>query len=559
MISQNDCLPKIIRSSLTMGLVSLLMLASMVLPAIAKLPPTNEMIGQEIEVNPILGLAKTDWKGFVAHVRYDEARFAKSASQLEKMADDLFRPNSFLDRASNEKNLANDRQLRGVFRFWRFFLKHMAVLDEIAEKYRSGMKDRLSGNIQKAFEGYLLGIDANLCRLVVVSRLVGFTQGRKKLEVLLNEANKDSGIPERSFQHTALEAVEPHNLYRLYYFHLSHQEDLANFYKGDKTWRPDVDSKGLLKSYYDSYKPIADHLLSIVAKESAWYKYVFGKGSYLAKDFVFPLQRSIFTWVGDTRVRKAKSRCITPEQLHEMERVLQPGDMILERQEWFLSAYFLPGFWPHAEIYVGTKDALATKLDGDPAVRGFYQKQGYQGFMDYLEKKYPEKFRRYAAPNAKDNHPNVIMESTSDGVIFSSMEEANFADYLGALRPRLSPLDIAKSIDQAFYYIGREYDFHFDFITENDLVCTEFVCKSFAPAKGKKGLVFPLRVYMGDQILRADFIVESFDKLFGTKDQQQDFVYFLRGNPKGGIAVISDEPTFRRSYQWEGGLWSTRK
>ena len=54
MISQNDCLPKIIRSSLTMGLVSLLMLASMVLPAIAKLPPTNEMIGQEIEVNPIL-------------------------------------------------------------------------------------------------------------------------------------------------------------------------------------------------------------------------------------------------------------------------------------------------------------------------------------------------------------------------------------------------------------------------------------------------------------------------------------------------------------------------
>lgn len=519
-------------------------------------PQPDDVIGRDVEVNPILGMAGTDLKGFQAHVRFDLARFCKSAGRLERLAESLFRPNSILDRLSNEKNMANDRQLRGVFRFWRSFLVNMHVMDEIAEKYRSGWKDRISGNLEKAFEGYFLGVNANICRLVIVSRLVEFTQGRRKLVVLLNEANKEFGIPVRAFDHTTLEAIEPQNLYRLYRFHLSHQEDLAKFYKGDPAWGPAIDTAGRLKTYYDCYSPVADRLLTSIAKDTVWYKYVFGKVTYLVKDFFFPVQRSLFTWVGDTRVRRAKSRCISPAQLHVMEKALKPGDIILERQEWFLSNIFLPGFWPHAEIYIGTPAQLSATVEADPAVKAYYQKQGYAGFLDYLAKKYPEKYQRYAAPNHKDHNPNVIMESTSDGVIFSSMEEANHADYVAAVRPRLAPLDIAKAIDLGFYYIGREYDFRFDFMTESDLVCNEFVVKSFAPARGKKGLVFPMRRYMGSEILRTDYIVETYDKEFGTKNQQLDFVYFLRGDPKGTPAVVSDELTFRESYKWEGGLKS---
>ncbi len=35
---------------------------------------------------------------------------------------------------------------------------------------------------------------------------------------------------------------------------------------------------------------------------------------------------------------------------------MEPGDIIVARQNWYLSNIGLPGFWPHAELYVGTPE-----------------------------------------------------------------------------------------------------------------------------------------------------------------------------------------------------------
>ncbi len=522
-------------------------------------PPaaSGTVLERDVDVNPVLALAASDQAAFLTHVKRDYARFLKSAARLEKLAEALFRKGSPFDRVAPGEQLSNARQLKSVYKAWYSFLYNLSVMAELTEKYRAGWKDPTSGALRAGFEGYLLGVDANLCRLAVVSRLVEFTQSRRKLETLLNEAQPQVKIPERSFERISLAAVSPTNLSRLYRFHLSHQEDLDRFYTGGLDGvKPRIDVDGRLKAYYDAYRALQDKLLTTVAKESSWYRYVFGKIEHAVRDFLFPVQKSLFTWIGDTRVKRRQTRCISPAQLHDMQKRLLPGDIILERQEWFLSNIFLPGFWPHAEIYLGTPDQVRRRFDADPAVRAFFQKKGAAGFVEYLAKKYPEPFKAWTSPNPFDGNPQVVIEAVSEGVILSSMEHANHADYCAVLRPRLPLLDIAKAIDLAFSYYGAEYDFQFDFATESDLVCTEFVCKSYAPAHGKKGLTIPMREYMGRPILRSDSIVETYAKEFGKPDAQLEFVYFLKGDPQGNPAVVADEPTFRTSYLWKGGLKS---
>ncbi len=542
--------------------VLLVIWTGITLPMTEAAPPSSaatapDLLDRDLDVNPVLAQAVSDPAAFQAHVKRDHARFLKSAARLEKLAESLFRQGSPFDRVAPGEQLTNARQLKAVYRAWYSFLYNLSVMAELAEKYRAGWKDPTSGALRAAFEGYLLGVDANLCRLAIVSRLVEFAQTRRKLETLLNEPQPAFKIPDRAFERVSLAAVSPINLYRLYRFHLSHQDDLERFYNGGLDGvKPRIDVEGRLKAYYDAYRALADRLLSTIAKEPAWYRYVFGKIGHALLDFIFPVQKSLFTWVGDTRVKRRQTRCISPAQLHEMQKHLQPGDIILERQEWFLSNIFLPGFWPHAELYLGTPAQVRRRFDADPAVRAWVQKKGVGSFVDYLAKKYPEPFNVWNSPNPFDGNPQVVLEAISEGVVFSSMEHANHADYCAALRPRLSLLDIAKAIDLAFSYYGAGYDFQFDFATESDLVCTEFVCKSYAPAHGKKGLVIPMREYLGSPVLRADYLVETYAREFGKPDAQLEFVYFLKGDPQGRPAVVSDEPTFRTSYLWKGGLKS---
>jgi len=69
-------------------------------------------------------------------------------------------------------------------------------------------------------------------------------------------------------------------------------------------------------------------------------------------------------------------------------------------------------------------------------------------------------------------------------------------------------LDIARAIYQAFSYYGREYDFRFSFDSEQSLVCTEFVAKSFTLGGGK-GLRFPYVKKLGKYGVTADSMVET--------------------------------------------------
>ena len=66
-----------------------------------------------------------------------------------------------------------------------------------------------------------------------------------------------------------------------------------------------------------------------------------------------PIQKkSLF--LGTLKVRRIGHRLISNQQIQALIPSLLPGDILLARREWHLSNLGIPGFWPHAALYIGT-------------------------------------------------------------------------------------------------------------------------------------------------------------------------------------------------------------
>lgn len=178
---------------------------------------------------------------------------------------------------------------------------------------------------------------------------------------------------------------------------------------------------------------------------------------------IYGLVKAVAEFLGDTRTRHPDP-ALSPAQLAELEGQLRPGDVILVRQDLYLSNAFLPGFWPHALIYLGpSKDwaslklADGTELRADPAVRAALP--------------------RYEA--AIDGRPARVIEAISEGVVFNSLEHAVQKDYVAVFRPELPEAAIAAAIRRAILFLDRPYDFDFDFASDDRIVCTELVYRAY--------------------------------------------------------------------------------
>jgi len=237
-------------------------------------------------------------------------------------------------------------------------------------------------------------------------------------------------------------------------------------------------------------------------------------GNKLYEKF-YKVDAAVSTWIGDTKYLP-RDPTITHQRVAQMTQVLKPGDILLERENWFLSNLFLPGFWKHGIIYVGTADDLrAMGLDTNPIVA--------------------RHLARFAKPDQHGYLPRVV-EAISDGVVMNTMEEATDADYICALRPRLAPEQIKEAIIKAFSYIGRPYDFQFDFQTEDKLVCSELVYRCYSGF-----LHLPLQKMMGRWALPSVNMVAKWARERSNPDRELDFVFFLDSDPKTQKTFFRDE------------------
>jgi len=161
----------------------------------------------------------------------------------------------------------------------------------------------------------------------------------------------------------------------------------------------------------------------------------------------------------------------------ELLATLRPGDLCVTRHDDALSNLFLPGFWPHATLYLGSVEERA---ELDVAVS-------------------PEKEAWAAGPFR-------FLESRKDGVRFRPAEETLAVDACVVLRPPLEKADLARAIARAMEQEGKLDDFLFDFRSSDRLACTEVIYREF---HGIGLVAFRLKEVSGRKCLPAEDLLDQ--------------------------------------------------
>ncbi len=266
-----------------------------------------------------------------------------------------------------------------------------------------------------------------------------------------------------------------------------------------------------------------------------------------------PVQAGVSEWMGDTKVYRPHRDLIAPGQVQTVAARLEPGDIMLERREWYLSNIGLPGYWPHAALYMGSPEERQRYFD-TAKIRAWLAAENIPAadLNALLAAREPRAYADSLAADATGHAPRVI-EAMSEGVSFTSIEHSASCDALVVLRPRVSKIEKARALLRAFHYAGRPYDFDFDFATDSSLVCTELIYKVYEPATGFMGLRFEPGKVLGRLVLPANEIARQFDAEAGRPGQQFDFILFLDGNERTGQAAEASVDEFRRS--WHRPKW----
>lgn len=430
---------------------------------------------------------------------------------------------------------------------WGAFFSYVSSAEALRQRYWNFVKE-LPHDGELHTRGFLLTHTALTIELARGLTFADLAAGNKQVRVLFDEKNPEFGIPAGAFAQLKLKVIHVATTTQLLSgdAYLGKMESVLKQRKlADE---PDV-QWALQETRLDSQvarERLLRRGLRLFAKNAAD---IF---SAHTKSAIFPAQKDFAEWAGDTRVWRIGKPLIKREQVVELLKKIEPGDVVVARQNWFLSNIGLPGFWPHAELYLSTPDELAAYFNGDPEVAAYVATLPGKPatFTSFLQSKFPEKWKQYATEKDYLGYgPIRLIEAISEGVSFTSLEHGMVVDYVGVMRPRLTKADKARAIVRAFGYHGRPYDFDFDFFSDSTLVCTELVYKSYAPDTSSKGIRIPLVNVAGRMTLPANELVRLFDAEYDKPDRQFDFVGFLDGQERGGNAIVGSAESFRKSYR----------
>lgn len=480
---------------------------------------------------------------FRAQAEEDLKTLLRNAAAFELLAAELTRLEPLLTRRDPQAFSPDEKH--ALLSFWASFFDHFISTELIRQRYWDFLVQPASRRTQHVW-GFVATHTALTLELAHGLAFAELTVGHPQLEVLLDEPSEEYGVPKGAFARLKQKAI-----------HAGTSTQLMTGDAYEMQLRHRYRKAGILDS------PTALNALGVMRDRAGRARMKLGKkgvvlvtkagldlaGDQLTRSF-FPVQRGVAEWMGDTRVRRKGQPLISREQALELAAKLQPGDIIVARQNWYLSNIGLPGFWPHAELYLGTREELDAAFDSDAEVKAWLATLPGKplSFSAHLAAAFPGKWKLYSA---KDEHgdPIRILESISEGVSFTGIEHGMRVDYVAAMRPRISKLEKAKAIERGFGYQGRPYDFNFDFYSDATLVCTELVYKAYAPSSEMKGVALPLVKVAGRQTLPANEIVKLYAAERGREDRQLDFVGFIDGREESRTAEFADAAAFAGSYR----------
>jgi len=224
--------------------------------------------------------------------------------------------------------------------------------------------------------------------------------------------------------------------------------------------------------------------------------------SYFYHPSFYPIKSGVCAWAGETQILNS-TNTISKSELKKLQAILQPGDLIVNRKDYYVSNYAIPGFWTHTSLYIGTSKVRAKFFRDDVQCTEWVKTQGVTSgnlgelFSQTYDSKFPSKKHKWKEKS--------IVEAVGKGVIISSFESGASKDGIVVLRPSISKLSIAKGIYNALGMVYMPYDYNFDFSSASEIACTELIYKAF-----EKDSLFPVNELLGNPFTTAHDITEIY-------------------------------------------------
>ncbi|MDB4614634.1 YiiX/YebB-like N1pC/P60 family cysteine hydrolase, partial [bacterium] len=194
---------------------------------------------------------------------------------------------------------------------------------------------------------------------------------------------------------------------------------------------------------------------------------------------LYGLQKAVSGLMAEKYVVRGHKPGLPGPIFDDLAARIQPGDVFVVRKLHAITNYFLPGYWPHAALYVGTLD--------DMKQLGLHQHDNVR--------------EAWAKIESLDAKPHRALEALADGVHVRPLSRALASDAVAVLRPKLSSEHIAEALGRGFFHEGKPYDFDFDFTRSDRLVCTEVIYRTY---EGVGDMQFELTRRAGRMTLAAE-------------------------------------------------------
>lgn len=178
-------------------------------------------------------------------------------------------------------------------------------------------------------------------------------------------------------------------------------------------------------------------------------------GRNLFQRSMYSLQRLGSSRMADVYVKLGHEPALPEPIRAQVLDLAQPGDVFVVRKEFALTNYFLPGYWPHAALYLGNAHELQA-----------------MGIAD-------EPFVAPRWSSLEGVGRPAVLESMKDGVLIRSVDSPFASDSIVVIRPTLERPQVSQAVARVMRHVGKPYDFDFDFGRSDRLVCTEVVYRAY--------------------------------------------------------------------------------
>jgi hypothetical protein len=426
---------------------------------------------------------------------------------------------SFVDRTpeifardSDANLLLNRMQKQEALDVWRLYIDYMSTLDQLTEQTK---KSKLPNEHALAFTAhYRFGLE--------------FLQRVKNDPEIVNWLNADH--PEFAL---------PKNLYRKFSKQLLSDWTTDSFDDFNLSFK--VDKEHPAASDWQTDRTAIKNIGRLKMLTSNTTSNI-GRTLY---NTYYPVQKGVARGMGKVKVWRIGKTLITPEQALDFSRQFEPGDFHLTRKEWRLTNVGIPGFWTHSAMFIGTPEERTAYFD-TPEVNDWVASLGADSYEQLLISVSPI----YEAHPGVDRLGDIrVIEALDAGVIFNSIETSMDADGAVVFRPTVSKLEKAKAIYNSFYYTGRPYDFHFDFNSDDALVCTELIFKAYQASETQEGVAFPLNRAVGKKMLTPSEIAQWYEDTMDSPNPPLELVMFIDSNEKDRVAFQSSKEAFVGSWK----------